>query len=50
MIRGGKPDGFFYLDHRTVELKYNLITDVHFTPGNVHDSVPYLSRLALFLS
>ncbi len=23
----------------------NLITDVHVTPGNVHDSVPYLSRL-----
>jgi len=45
MIRDGKPEGFFYLDHRTVDLKYNLITDVHITPGNVHDSVPYLSRL-----
>ena len=45
MIRDGKPEGFFYLDHRTVDLKYNLITDVHVTPGNVHDSVPYLSRL-----
>ncbi|MBB6736025.1 IS1182 family transposase [Cohnella zeiphila] len=45
MIREGKPEGFFYLDHRTVDLKYNLITDVHVTPGNVHDSVPYLSRL-----
>ncbi|EAQ6393054.1 IS1182 family transposase [Salmonella enterica] len=45
MIRDGKPEGFFYLDHRTVDAKYNLITDVHVTPGNVHDSVPYLSRL-----
>ncbi|QDY85412.1 transposase [Paenibacillus polymyxa] len=45
MIRDGKPEGFFYLDHRTVDLKYNLITDVHVTPGNVHDSVLYLSRL-----
>jgi hypothetical protein len=45
MIRDGKPEGFFYLDHRTVDTKYNLITDVHVTPGNVHDSVPYLSRL-----
>ncbi|MDQ0497335.1 hypothetical protein QOZ95_005576 [Paenibacillus brasilensis] len=41
MIRDGKPEGFFYLDHRTVDMKYNLITDVHVTPGNVHDSVPY---------
>ncbi|MBO3287595.1 IS5/IS1182 family transposase, partial [Paenibacillus polymyxa] len=45
MIRDGKPEGFFYLDHRTVDMKYNLITDVYVTPGNVHDSVPYLSRL-----
>lgn len=45
MIRDGKPEGFFYLDHRTVDLKFNLITDVHVTPGNVHDSVPYISRL-----
>ncbi|MCM3291507.1 IS1182 family transposase [Paenibacillus sp. MER 180] len=45
MIRDGKPEGFFYLDHRTVDLKYNMITDVHVTAGNVHDSIPYLSRL-----
>jgi hypothetical protein len=45
MYREGKPEGFFYLDHRTVDFKYNLITDVHITAGNVHDSVPYLSRL-----
>ncbi|MGG1556515.1 IS1182 family transposase, partial [Paenibacillus ferrarius] len=45
MIRDGKPEGFFYLDHRTVDVKYNMITDVFVTPGNVHDSVPYLSRI-----
>jgi hypothetical protein len=45
MVREGKPEGFFYLDHRTVDAKYNLITDVFVTPGNVHDSVPYLDRL-----
>lgn len=45
MMREGKPEGFFYLDHRTVDHKFNIITDVHITPGNVHDSVPYLQRL-----
>ncbi len=45
MHRDGKPKGFFYLDHRTVDGKHALITDVHVTPGNVHDSVPYLERL-----
>jgi len=45
MVRDRKPKGFFYLDHRTVDAKYNLITDAHVTPGNVHDSVPYLDRL-----
>lgn len=45
MVRDGKPEGFFYLDHRTVDGKFNLITDVFVTPGNVHDSVPYIDRL-----
>lgn len=45
MVRDGKPEGFFYLDHRTVDHKYNIITDVYITPGNVHDSVPYIGRL-----
>lgn len=47
MMRDGKPEGFFYLDHRTVDHKFNIITDVHVTPGNVHDSTPYLERLEL---
>jgi transposase len=45
MVRDGKPEGFFYLDHRTVDAKHNIITDSHVTPGSVHDSVPYLERL-----
>lgn len=45
MMRDGKPEGFFYLDHRTVDRKCAIITDVHVTAGNVHDSVPYLERL-----
>jgi transposase len=45
MVRDGKPKGFFYLDHRTVDGKHAIITDTHVTPGNVHDSVPYLRRL-----
>jgi transposase len=45
MVRDGKPTGFFYLDHRTVDGAHSLITDTHVTPATVHDSVPYLSRL-----
>lgn len=33
--RDGKPEGFHYLDHRTVDHKYNVITDCYVTPGNV---------------
>jgi transposase len=45
MARDGKPKGFFYLDHRTVDGRCGIITDSHVTPGNVHDSRPYLARL-----
>ncbi len=45
MVREGKPEGFFYLDHRTVDNRYSIITDTFVTPGNVHDSIPYLERL-----
>jgi len=42
MVRDGKPKGFFYLDHRTVDGKYNIITDVYVTPGNINDVDPTL--------
>jgi IS5 family transposase len=45
MVREGKPKGFFYLDHRTVDGQCNIVTDVHVTAGNVHDAIPYLERL-----
>ncbi len=45
MVRDGKPKGFFYLDHRTVDGRFGIITDTHVTPANVHDSSPYLARL-----
>ena len=45
MVREGKPKGFFYLDHRTVDGRHNLITDTFVTAANVHDSIPYLARL-----
>lgn len=45
LVREGKPKGFFYLEHRTVDGKCSIITDTFVTPGNVHDSQPYLPRL-----
>lgn len=46
MHREGKPKGFFWLDHRTVDAKHGIITDTFVTPGNVHDSQPFIRRLA----
>lgn len=45
MTRDNKPEGFHYLDHRTVDHKFNIITDCHVTAGNVNDSVVYIERL-----
>ena len=44
MSRVNKQEMFCYLDHRTTDMKFNIITDVFVTHGNVHDSIPYLSR------
>ena len=38
MVRDGKPKGFFYLDHRTVDGRHNMITDVHVTPCLLYTS------------
>ena len=43
--RDNKEKGFMYLDHRTVDDKCNIIVDCYVTKGNVHDSMPYTSRL-----
>jgi transposase len=45
MVRDGKPKGFFYLDHCTVDGLHNIITDSYVTAASVHDSIPYLDRL-----
>lgn len=45
MHRDRKPQGFFYLDHRTTDNKHNMITDVLVTPANIYDSLVYLNRL-----
>ena len=45
MMREGKPEGFFYLDHRTVDGAFNIITDTYTTPANINDSRVYLARL-----
>ena len=44
--REGKAEGFYYSDHRTVDGKCNIVLDVHVTSAGVHDSAPYLGRLA----
>lgn len=45
MTRDNKPQGFFYLDHRTVDGKHGIILDTHVTAGNINDSQPYVKRL-----
>lgn len=45
MKRPGKPSGFYYLSHQTTDPDYGIITAVTVTPGDVHDSRPYLEQL-----
>lgn len=45
MTRDNKPQGFFYLDHRTVDGQHGIILDTHVTAGNINDSQPYVKRL-----
>jgi IS5 family transposase len=45
MTRDNKPQGFFYLDHRTVDGKHGIILDTYATAGNINDSQPYIRRL-----
>lgn len=45
LYRPGKPEGFYYLEHRTVDGKANVIIDSHVTPGNVHDTQPFIQRV-----
>ena len=45
MKRPGKPQGPHYLAHQTVDCDHGVILGVTVTPGDVHDSVPYLEHL-----
>lgn len=45
MKRPGKPEGQYYLPHQTVDCDHGIILGVTVTPGDVHDSVPYLEQL-----
>lgn len=36
----GKPDGFHYSEHRTVDSRHNVIVNVRVTPANIHDVNP----------
>lgn len=45
MKRPGKPSGFYYLSHQTTDPDHGIITAVTVTPGDVHDSRPYLEQL-----
>jgi len=48
MVRDGKPRGFFYLDHRTVDGRWGIITDTHVTAGNVHWQYNYDADRAVY--
>lgn len=45
--RPGKPGGFHYLGHISIDSRYGIITDIHATAGNVTDHAPYLERLTI---
>ena len=38
--RDGKPDGFHYSEHRTVDSLKNVIVNVHVEPANINDITP----------
>ena len=38
--REGKPDGFHYSEHRTVDSLHNVIVNVHVEPANINDVTP----------
>ena len=40
LSKEGKPDGFHYSEHRTVDSKNNVIVNVHVTAANINDMTP----------
>lgn len=45
LSRPGKPGGFHYLGHVTLDTSHGIILDAFATPGNVNDHEPYIARL-----
>jgi hypothetical protein len=45
LARPGKPSGFHYLSHQTIDAANGIVTDVAVTPGNENDAVPYIGRI-----
>ena len=45
LAREGKPKGFHYLSHQSVDGKSGIVTDVFVTPGNIHDFEPYADSI-----
>lgn len=45
--RPGKPSGFHYLSHTSLDAKNGIITDVHVTAANLNDFQPYIERIQI---
>jgi len=45
LSRPGKPEGFYYLSHQSVDGKSGIITDVYVTQANIQDFECYVDRL-----
>jgi len=43
--RPGKPEGFHYLSHQTMDAENGIIVDVEVTAANVRDNEPYLEQI-----
>jgi len=45
LARPGKPKGFHYLSHQSVDGKSGIVTDVFVSPGNVEDFESFVDRI-----
>jgi len=45
LCRPGKPEGFHYLAHQTLDAENGIIVDTHVTAGNVPDNIPYPEQI-----
>lgn len=50
MNRPGKPVGFHYLSHTSLDTKNGIIADVYATAGNVNDHIPFVERVKVLKS